>query len=100
MREDAKGSRRVRGGTLRETVFSCARGLQRGAERLHAVALLPRDAQLLAAHVTVGGELTVDRAAQVEVADDGGRAQVKDLLDGLLELRIGCLLYTSDAADE
>ena len=39
--------------------------------------------------MTVGGELTVDRAAQVKVADDGGRAQVKDLLDGLLKLRIG-----------
>ena len=38
--------------------------------------------------MAISGELAVDGAAQIEVADDGGRAQVEDLLDGLFELAV------------
>ncbi len=62
--------------------------LQRGEQRVDAVSLLPRYAEVLATHVAISGELAVDGAAQIEVADDGCRAQVEDLLDGLFELTV------------
>ena len=39
--------------------------------------------------MAVGRGLGVDRAQQVEVADDRGRAQVEDLEHGLLDLLVG-----------
>ena len=53
-----------------------------GAQGVGAVGILPADAELLAAHVAVGGKLPVDWAAQVEVTDDGRRPQVEHLLHG------------------
>ena len=65
-----------------------------GAQGVGAVGVLPADAELLAAHVAVGGELAVDRAAQVEVADDGRRPQVKHLLHGSGDL---CIRHSARA---
>ena len=48
-----------------------------------AVGDLPLHAQVLAAHVTVGCKSAVNGFSQVEVADDGARAQVEDLLHRL-----------------
>ena len=39
--------------------------------------------------MAVSGQLAVDGLAQVEVADDGGGGQVKDLLHSLLDLLVG-----------
>ena len=58
------------------------------AQGVDAVGVLPADAELLAAHVAVGGELAIDRTGQLEVADDGRRAQVKHLLHGRGDLRV------------
>ena len=62
-----------------------------GLQGLGAVGVLPLDAQILTAHVAVGGQLAVDGLAQVKLTDDGGRGQVKDLLNSLLDLLIGHL---------
>ena len=70
----------------------CVLFLQRcnsGLELIHAVGVLPLHAQILAAHVAVGGQLAVDGLPQAEVTDDGGGGQVKDLLHCLLDLLIG-----------
>ena len=53
---------------------------QRRLESVHAVGLFPSHAQLLTTHVAVGRQLAVDGLAQIQIADDGGGAQVKDLL--------------------
>ena len=58
-----------------------------GAERAGLVGPLPREVVVVAAEVAVRGGLRVDRAAQVEVAQDRGRAQVEVLADELLDPR-------------
>ena len=50
-----------------------------GAERVGLVGALPREVVVVAAEVAVRGGLRVDRPAQVEVAQDRGRAQVEVL---------------------
>ena len=52
-------------------------------ERIYAVSLFPRHVQIGAAHVTVSGELTVNRTAQIQIADDCGRTQIEYLLNGI-----------------
>ena len=54
-----------------------------------AVSLLPADAQILAAHVTVSGETAVDGLPEVKVADDGGGTQVEHLIYRLLQHVVG-----------
>ena len=54
---------------------------QRALDVGEAVEVLPGELLVAAAEVAVGGGAAVDRLAQVEVADDGGRPQVEDLVD-------------------
>src|SRR3984957_2491838 len=77
------------------------RQLQAGrrAQRLSAVRALPGEVRLLAAEVTVGRRLRVDRPQQVQVSDDGGRTQVEDLQHGVLDPLDRRLLGT-EALDE
>src|SRR5579871_3019270 len=49
-------------------------------EGVQPAQLLPRELLLVATEVPVGGGAAVDGAAQVEVADDGRRAQVEHLV--------------------
>ena len=49
---------------------------QSSLQGLHPVGLLPGHAQVLPAHVAIGGQLAVDGAAQVQIPDDGGGTQV------------------------
>ena len=56
---------------------------QGGAQVVDPRRRLPRELLLGATEVAVGRGLPVDRAPQVEITDDGGRAQVEDLADGL-----------------
>ena len=59
-------------------------------ERIYAVGLFPRHVQIGAAHVTVGGELSVNRAAQISrsrMIAVGRRSNT--LLDGIFKLGIG-----------
>src|SRR5688572_32283880 len=49
--------------------------------------LLPAQLLVAPAEVAVGGGALVDRPAQLEVAQDGGRAEVEHLADGLADLR-------------
>src|SRR5690606_4930937 len=51
------------------------------SQSVDAVELLPRELGQFTAKVTVGGRLRVNRAKQIEVTNDRGRAEVKDLLD-------------------
>ena len=44
-----------------------------GAQGVHHVQALPRQVQIVAAKVAVGGHLLVDGALEVEAADDGRR---------------------------
>ena len=53
------------------------------AEQVGLVGRLPRRVDVVAAEVAVRRRLLVDRAAQVELLDDRGRAQVEVLLDQL-----------------
>ena len=39
--------------------------------------------------MAVGGQLAVDGLAQVQIADDGGGGQIKDLLHSGLDLLVG-----------
>ena len=55
------------------------------AERGGLVGALPREVVVVAAEVAVRGGLRVDRPAQVEVAQDRGRAQVEVLGDERLD---------------
>src|SRR5690349_16877566 len=55
------------------------------AQRVGPVGALPGEAGQLTAEVAVGGRLGVDGAQQVQVADDRGRTQVEDLVDGLVD---------------
>src|SRR5438132_10235119 len=47
---------------------------------------LPGELLLGAAEVAIGGRALVDGLAQVEVANDGGRAKIEDLLHGTADL--------------
>ena len=69
--------------------FLLLQGGDSSLQLFDAVGVLPLHAQVLAAHVAVSGQLTVDGLAQVEVADDGGGGQVEDLLHSLLDLLVG-----------
>src|SRR3954454_12532504 len=59
-----------------------------GLEGVDAVGALPGEVGQLAAEVTVGGGLRVDRPEQVEVPDDGGRAEVEHVRDGVLDHQV------------
>ncbi len=56
---------------------------QEFGELLNKIALFPRHAQILASHVAVCGELSVDRTAQIESLDDRGGPEV-DVLEQAL----------------
>src|SRR3954447_8268719 len=56
-----------------------------GLEVGQAMGPFPGELLVGPAEVPVGGGAAVDRLAQVEVADDGGRPQVEHLADGLLD---------------
>src|SRR6186997_1201424 len=58
----------------------------RGLERVCLVRALPREVVVVPAEMPVGGRLRVDRALEVEVADDRARPEVEVLLDELLDL--------------
>src|SRR3954454_7651860 len=60
-------------------------GARRALQVGGAVGGLPAQVGQFPAEVAVRGRLLVDRAQQVEVADDRGRAEVEDLVDGLLD---------------
>src|SRR5436190_16286659 len=60
--------------------------VQRRLEVVELVGDLPGELLVAAAEVTVGGGALVDGPAQVEVADDGGRAEVENLLHALRDL--------------
>src|SRR2546428_12429912 len=66
-------------------------GPRRDPQRVHAVRPLPGEAGQFASEVAVGRRPGVDRAQQVEVTDDRGRAEVEDLPDGVFDrgLRYG-----------
>src|SRR5919201_4516087 len=49
--------------------------VERAAKLIRAIGRLPRE--LLATEVPVGGRVLVDRAAEIEVTDDRGRAEVE-----------------------
>ena len=51
------------------------------AQQVGLVGLLPGSVDVVAAEMTVGGRLAIDRAAQVQVADDRARPQVEILVD-------------------
>src|SRR4051812_15158314 len=68
-------------------------------QRVGAVGALPRQVDVGAAEVAVRGGRGVDRAQQVEVADDRGRTQVEDLADRGLDLR-GVDLLRAERLDE
>src|SRR5579859_2880644 len=61
----------------------------RSAERVGLVGPLPREVAVVAAEVPVRRGLRVDRAAQVEIAQDRGRAQVEVLADEVDDVRHG-----------
>ena len=82
--------RRPRGVALRALGSGAFAGAARPgglAERVGLVDALPREVVVVAAEVAVRGGLRVDRPAQVEVAQDRGRAQVEVLADELLDPR-------------
>ena len=89
-RADGRRPRRVR--PLRQAVVAAAGEAGGLAERIGLVGALPREVVVVAAEVAVGGGLRVDRAAQVEVADDRGRPEVEVVADELLDLRAGIAL--------
>src|SRR5207253_5639149 len=81
---DSPGSTR----TTEQKPLTARRGatLENGFQIVDPVRALPREVCVFAAEVTVRRRLVVDRPAQVEVADDRGRAQVEDFFDRLLDL--------------
>ena len=52
------------------------------------VGLFPGEVSVFAAEVTVSSGLSVDRAAPVQVTDDGTRAQVEVFIDDLGDLHV------------
>src|SRR5207249_11710386 len=60
---------------------------RRVPQQLGLVGPLPREVVVLAAEVTVGGRLLVDRPVQVEVLAEGTRPEVEVRVDELRELR-------------
>ena len=53
--------------------------MQNSLQRIDPISLLPSYIQLLPAHVSIGGQLTINWLTQVEITDNGGRPQVKHL---------------------
>src|SRR3954464_14379185 len=85
-------ARRLRGGRSGERRRLRGRALRRAkpggvAERVGFVGALPGEVAVVAAEVAVRRGLRVDRAAQVEVAQDRGRAEVEMLAHELLDPR-------------
>src|SRR5579871_1479485 len=75
-------------GKVRYTkLFSIKRGGL--AQRIGPVEPLPRQIQIRAAEVPIGGRLPVDRAAQLQVMDDRGRPKIEDGLDGARDALLG-----------
>src|SRR5260221_11603082 len=64
----------------------------RDAKRLGLVRPLPREVAVVAAEVPVRSGLHVDRTAEIEIAQDRGRAQVEVLVHERLDLGDGDLL--------
>src|SRR5579864_1410692 len=62
------------------------------AQLLCLVGALPREVPFVAAEVAVRGGLRVDRAPEVEVAQDRGRTQIEVLANELFDLRHGHVL--------
>ena len=60
-------------------------------QSLGAVGALPRRVNIIAAKVPVSGGLAIDWAAQLEVTNNGTRAQVEHLADGLIDFLIADL---------
>src|SRR5690606_37444711 len=56
---------------------------------VHPVGPLPGQVELGATEVAVGSNLAVDRPPQVQLRDDGGRAQVEDIGSNTGELLVG-----------
>src|SRR5215469_2349919 len=56
----------------------------RGPQRLSAVRALPREVGFFAAEMTISRRLLVDRPEQIQVANNGRRAQVEDLQHRIL----------------
>jgi hypothetical protein len=52
-----------------------------GLQYLRLVCLFPRQIEVRPAEMPVGRNLPVDRAAQVQIADNGGRPQIEMLFD-------------------
>ena len=59
--------------------------IERSLDFLGEVALFPRNIEILATHVTVSGEISVDRSAQVEAADNSGRTHIDLFTDEIGE---------------
>src|SRR6059036_1664569 len=55
---------------------------------LHAVEQLPAEAFVLASKVSVGGRLSINRFAQIQVLDDAPGPQIEMAPDQLLQTRI------------
>ena len=60
-----------------------------GKQGLDGVGLFPREVKIGAAEVTVGRDLLIDRAAEIECFDDGGRAQIKAALHQFAQTVVG-----------
>ena len=73
---------------------------RRRAQRLGLVDALPREVVVVAAEVAVGRGLRVDRAAQVEVAQDRRRAEVEVLAHERLDLRRRAIRLGVEVVDE
>src|SRR5436190_24352461 len=71
-------------------------GADGAPERVDAIGGLPRE--LLAAEVAVGGRLLVERARQIEVADDRRRPEIEQLPDRGPEL-LGVHLLRAGGVD-
>src|SRR3546814_2914186 len=69
-------------------LFWCRSGADCSLELVGPIGLLPGEVVQLTTEVPVGGGLGIDRAQQVEVADDGGRTEVEDLEHGFLDLLV------------
>src|SRR5262245_30509501 len=72
---------------------------ERALQVTDAGGVLPGEVLVLTTEVTVGGGLLVDRPAQLEVADDGGRAEVEHVAHGVADLG-GVDLLAPEGLDE
>ena len=83
--EKPRAARRRR--AVKTALSLCAS--QRGLQLVHAVQALPGEIEIRAAKVAISGGGAVDGAAQVEIADDGRRAEVKAAADQRGQLLVG-----------